>query len=61
MLFYIGTLAAVIYVAYRMVDGWVEKSVSVRREQNALLGRLIDTLERKGDSPESGTNKNETL
>jgi hypothetical protein len=44
ILFYAAICAAFIYVVYRMVDGWVNKSLSVRQEQNELLAKLIDTL-----------------
>jgi len=46
-LLYIGFIVAFVYVIYQMVDTWVEKSLSVRREQNALLAKLIDNLEKK--------------
>lgn len=44
VLFYVAVCTAFIYVVYRMVDGWVNKSLSVRQEQNELLAKLIDTL-----------------
>ncbi|MGK6353413.1 hypothetical protein [Parapedobacter sp. DT-150] len=47
ILLYVGIIVAFVYAIYRMVDGWVEKSVSVRREQNALLAKLINNLEKK--------------
>ncbi len=61
VLIYIGVLAGFVYAIYRMVDAWVEKSVSVRREQNALLGRLIEKLDRKGGDTDPDNTKNETL
>jgi membrane-anchored glycerophosphoryl diester phosphodiesterase (GDPDase) len=36
-----------IYLVYRMVDRWVDKSVSARREQNMLLARLIELVGKK--------------
>lgn len=38
-----------IYLVYRMVDRWVDKSVSARREQNMLLARLIELVGKKTD------------
>ncbi len=46
----IGLLAAFLYVAYRMIDGWVNKSIHVRKAQNALLAKLAETLA-KTDKP----------
>ncbi len=43
----IGIFAGIIYVIYRMVDGWVNKSLSVREEQNRLLLRLIETISKE--------------
>lgn len=54
LLFYmvvpLGLLAAFLYVVYRMVDRWVDRSVEVRRGQNALLAKLAETLDKK-DKP----------
>lgn len=44
----IGITVVVFFIVYRMVDRWVNKSLTVRKEQNALLARLIDTLDKKG-------------
>ena len=41
----LGLTAVVLYVVYRMVDRWVDKSVEARKEQNALLAKLIEKLE----------------
>lgn len=38
-----------IYLVYRMVDRWVDKSVSARREQNVLLAKLIELVGKKGE------------
>jgi len=46
ILLYLGVIALIIYVFYRIIDGWVNRSLDVRREQNALLSRLIDVLEK---------------
>jgi len=46
ILLYLGIIALVIYIFYRMIDGWINRSLEVRREQNALLSRLIDVLEK---------------
>lgn len=59
ILLYIGIIAAFIYAIYRMVDGWVDKSLTVRREQNSLLAKLIETLDKKGNK--SDTDQNNTL
>lgn len=61
VLLYIGLLAGFVYAVYRMVDGWVNKSIEVRREQNALLSKLIDAMERKGGNADPATDQNETL
>ncbi len=47
----LGVAAAALYVVYRMVDHWVNKSVQVRKEQNALLAKLAETLG-KADKPD---------
>ncbi len=44
----IGITVVVFFIVYRMVDRWVNKSLTVRQEQNALLARLIETLDKKG-------------
>lgn len=44
---YLGAIALVIYVFYRIINGWINRSINVRREQNALLAKLIDVLERE--------------
>lgn len=41
----LGLTVLFLYVVYRMVDRWVDKSVEARKEQNALLARLIEKLE----------------
>jgi len=43
----LGLTALALYVVYRMVDRWVDKSIEVRREQNALLAKLIETIEER--------------
>jgi len=43
---YLGVIALIIYVFYRIIDGWINRSLNVRREQNALIAKLIDVLER---------------
>lgn len=45
--FLLSLFALVIYLVYRMVDRWVDKSVSARREQNVLLAKLIELVGRK--------------
>jgi len=37
--------ALVLYIIYRLVDRWVNRSIEVRREQNALLAKLIAKLD----------------
>ena len=56
LLLYIAIPVAFLYVVYRMVDIWVDKSLTVRREQNMLLAKLIDGLEKKDN--ESDTDRN---
>lgn len=46
----IGLTALVLYVVYRMVDRWVDKSVEARKEQNALLTKLIETIDKRNAS-----------
>jgi len=43
----IGMTVVVLLIVYRMGDRWVNKSVRARQEQNALLARLIETLDKK--------------
>lgn len=43
---YLGVIALIIYTFYRIIDGWVARSLNVRREQNTLITKLIDVLER---------------
>jgi len=53
MLLYIGIPAVFLYVVYRVVNGWVERSTALRHEQNQLLAKLIETLDRKSNRSES--------
>lgn len=47
-LMYLFFVALIIFVLYRIVDGWVNKSLSVRKEQNDLLRELVEVIrERK--------------
>ncbi|MEC3880086.1 hypothetical protein [Parapedobacter sp. 10938] len=46
----LGLTALVLYIAYRLVDRWVNRSIEVRREQNALLAKLLEKLE-EGKTP----------
>ena len=46
----IGIAVLLLYVVYRTVDGWVNKSIKARREHNALLARLINTLDNRNKS-----------
>lgn len=39
--------ALVLYIIYRLVDRWVNRSIEVRREQNALLAKLIAKLDER--------------
>ena len=43
----LGVTAIVLYIVYRMVDQWVNKSIETRKEQNALLAKLIEKLEER--------------
>jgi len=56
MLLYIGIPAVFLYVVYRVVNGWVERSTAIRREQNQLLAKLIETVDRKSNGSESNQN-----
>jgi len=58
-LLYVGIIAVFIYVVYRMVDRWVDKILTVRREQNALLARLVDHLNIQNNNPNN--DQNDTL
>lgn len=44
---YLGFTALIFFVIYKMVDNWVNKSLTVRREQNALLKELVDVLKER--------------
>ncbi|WP_134091135.1 hypothetical protein [Olivibacter sp. XZL3] len=44
---YLGVIALIIYIFYRIIDGWINRSLNVRREQNALLAKLIGVLEKE--------------
>ena len=56
MLLYIGIPAVFLYVVYRVVNGWVERSTAIRREQNELLAKLIETVDRKSNGSENNQN-----
>ncbi|MCL4640502.1 MAG: hypothetical protein M5Z89_16010 [Olivibacter sp.] len=43
---YLGAIALVIYILYRIINGWINRSLNVRREQNELLANLISALEK---------------
>ncbi len=43
----LGLTVLLLYVVYRMVDRWVDKSVETRKEQNALLAKLLEKLEER--------------
>lgn len=43
---YLGVIALIIYTFYRIINGWINRSLNVRREQNALIAKLIDVLEK---------------
>ena len=48
---YLGFTALIFFEIYKMVDNWLNKSLTVRREQNFLLKELVDVLkERKENS-----------
>ncbi|MGK9121085.1 hypothetical protein [Olivibacter jilunii] len=44
---YLGVIALVIYILYRIINGWINRSLNVRREQNELLAKLINVLEKE--------------
>lgn len=46
-LMYLSFVALVIFVLYKIVDGWVNNSLSVRKEQNALLKELVEAIKEK--------------
>uniref|UniRef100_F4C9U4 DUF4083 domain-containing protein n=1 Tax=Sphingobacterium sp. (strain 21) TaxID=743722 RepID=F4C9U4_SPHS2 len=46
ILVYAATIIFAIYILYCIIDRWVNRSINVRREQNELLAKLIDVLER---------------
>jgi|GEM_PF-1873231 hypothetical protein len=56
ILLYIGIPAVFLYVVYRVVNGWVERSTAIRREQNQLLAKLIETVDRKSNGSENNQN-----
>ncbi|RQP15591.1 MAG: hypothetical protein EAS52_14665 [Parapedobacter sp.] len=56
ILLYIGIPAVFLYVVYRVVNGWVERTTAIRREQNQLLAKLIETVDRKSNGSESNEN-----
>lgn len=56
MLLYIVIPAVFLYVVYRVVNGWVERSTAIRREQNQLLAKLIETVDRKSNRSENNQN-----
>ena len=39
-------LFAIFYLIYRTIDRWVDKSNSIKKEQNALLSEIIKLLEK---------------
>ncbi|GAA4789752.1 hypothetical protein GCM10023231_17120 [Olivibacter ginsenosidimutans] len=45
-LLYLSIVALVIYVLYLNIDGWINRPINVRGEQNVLIEKLIDVLER---------------
>uniref|UniRef100_F4C8W3 Uncharacterized protein n=1 Tax=Sphingobacterium sp. (strain 21) TaxID=743722 RepID=F4C8W3_SPHS2 len=47
---YLDIIALIIYIFYRIIDGWISLSLNVRREQNELLAKLIEVLERENVS-----------
>ncbi|MGK9121115.1 hypothetical protein [Olivibacter jilunii] len=46
ILMYAATIVFAIYILYCIIDRWVNRSINVRREQNELIAKLIDVLER---------------
>ena len=40
-------LIAFFYLVYRIIDNWVEKSNSLKREQNSLLNEIKKLIENK--------------
>ncbi|GGH00586.1 hypothetical protein GCM10007415_40670 [Parapedobacter pyrenivorans] len=46
---FLSLIGLFIYVVYRMVDRWVDKSVAARHEQNVLLAKLIELVGKKQD------------
>jgi hypothetical protein len=36
-----------LYLFYRIIDNWVNKSVNIRKKQNDLLKEIIKLLEKK--------------
>ncbi len=50
LVLFLGFTATLLYVIYKLVDRWVDRMVNVRREQNALLAKLLDNMEKKNVS-----------
>lgn len=46
-LIYLPFLILIIYVLYSIIDGWVKKSLSVRKEQIELLRELVEVLKER--------------
>lgn len=47
---YLGFIALILFAIYKMVDNWVNKSLTVRREQNSLLKELVDMLKERKEN-----------
>ena len=47
---YLGFIALIFFAIYKMVDNWVNKSLTVRREQNSLLKELVDVLKERKEN-----------
>lgn len=41
---YLAVIALIIYVTYRIIDGWVSRIIAVRKEQNQALRDIAEAL-----------------
>lgn len=45
--YYIAVIGLVIYIFYKMIDGWINKGIAVRKEQNELLKEILEVMKEK--------------
>lgn len=41
---YLAVIALIIYVTYRIIDGWISRIIAVRKEQNQALRDIAEAL-----------------